>query len=212
MKVVKLKMIILMRMMMRWVTSQGRSSSLLSSLMPTVSRTEKMKCRMVNRSTRESRGLGLSDVLSRNEIMPRVICNHIYEALNNHSGSSHKTHKTNWAKAFWSTVLTDKSHCCLSIQCLMISMINVQTSCNVRRIMMKMIVVRLMAADIREVRITILLSDRHWPWLTLHLILENIFMALHWLLFWIALWLLLCLWERYIATSNPLYNHPATER
>ena len=45
----------------------------------------------------------------------------------------------------------------------MISMIIDQTSCNVRRIMMKMMVVRLMAADIREVRITILLSDRHWP-------------------------------------------------
>lgn len=40
---------------------------------------------------------------------------------------------------------------------------------------MKMMVVRLMAADIREVRITILLSDRHWPWLTLHLILKNIY-------------------------------------
>ena len=72
-KVVKLKMTILTTMMMRWVTSQGRSSSLLSSLMPTARSSEKMKCRMVKRSTRESRGLGWSDVLSRNEIMPRVI-------------------------------------------------------------------------------------------------------------------------------------------
>ena len=46
---------------------------------------------------------------------------------------------------------------------MMISMIIDQTSCNVRRIMMEMMVVMLMAADIREVRITILLSDRHWP-------------------------------------------------
>ena len=67
--------------------------------------------------------------------------------------------------------LTDKSHCCLSIQCLMISMSNVQTSCNVRSIMMTVMVARLMAADIMEVRMTILLSDRHWPLLTLHLIL-----------------------------------------
>ena len=94
MKVVKLKITILTRMMMRWVTSQGRRSSLLSSLMPTVRSSEKIKCRMVKRSTRESRGLGFSDVLSRNEIMPRVIYNHIYEALI-HLSSSHKTHKTN---------------------------------------------------------------------------------------------------------------------
>ena len=56
----------------------------------------------------------------------------------------------------------------------MISMRNVQTSSNVRRIMMKMMEARLMTADIREVRMTILLIGRHWP---LHLILIGIFIT-----------------------------------
>ena len=73
MKVVKLKIVILTSMMMRWVTSQGSSSSLLSSLMETVRSKEKMKCRMVNIRRRESREDGLSDMLLRNEMMPRVI-------------------------------------------------------------------------------------------------------------------------------------------
>ena len=59
---------------------------------------------------------------------------------------------------------------------MMISMSSDQTSGNVRRVVMKMMVVRLMAADIKEVRMTILLSGRHWPLLNLHFIF---FMGFH---------------------------------
>ena len=66
---------------------------------------------------------------------------------------------------------------------MMFSISSDQTSGNVRRVMMKMMVVRLMAADIKEVRMTILLSGRHWPLLTLHLIFVFYVSSL---LFWIT--------------------------